>query len=93
METTFEEDKKLSSGTIHINVAQLGNFLAERMKEPISIKTGTKVSFFNITIPKQEFELIIIPFLICEFGWYLELNKNKGYNVLINDIPWIILRI
>ena len=85
--TTFEENKKLVSGSIQISADRLNTYQGNLSEKPIEKKTGTKVSFYNIQISKEELENSIIPFLICEFGWFLELNKSKGFKIIINDVP------
>ncbi|MBC6991162.1 ATP-binding protein [Hymenobacter sp. BT491] len=48
--------------------------------------TGTIVTFNNVKISKPQLELEIIPFIKEEFCWFLELNKNKGFKIIINDV-------
>lgn len=82
--TTYQEKDELISGSIQINIDGLNNFQPETFENPVQNQTGTEVSFFNITISKQDLENSIIPFLICEFCWFLELNKAKNYAIIIN---------
>ncbi|WP_315822753.1 hypothetical protein [Paraflavitalea speifideaquila] len=48
--------------------------------------TGTIVTFYNILpeITDAKLEEELMDFLCLEFGWYLELNKNNEYALLIN---------
>lgn len=85
--TTYQEKEELVSGSIQINIEGLNNFQPTTFEKPVQNQTGTAVSFFNITISKQELENSIIPFLICEFCWFLELNKAKNYSIIINGEP------
>lgn len=85
--TTYKEKDELVSGSIQINIDGLNTFQPTTFDKPIQNKTGTEVSFFNITISKEDLENSIIPFLICEFCWFLELNKAKNYSILINGEP------
>jgi len=85
--TTFNEKEKLSSGTIQINIEGLNTYQPTKFDKPFHKKTGTEISFYNISISKQELENSIIPFLICEFCWFLELNKTKNYSIMINGLP------
>lgn len=85
--TTYKEKDELVSGSIQINIDGLNTFQPTIFDNPIQNHTGTEVSFFNITISKEELENSIIPFLICEFCWFLELNKSKNYSIIINGEP------
>lgn len=85
--TTYKEKDELVSGSIQINIDGLNTFQPTTFDKPIQNQTGTEVSFFNITISKEDLENSIIPFLICEFCWFLELNKAKNYSILINGEP------
>lgn len=86
-ETTYQAKDKLESGSIRIATDGLNTYEPTPLDEPIQNQTGTKVSFSNIQISLQELENSIIPFLICEFCWFLELNKTKNYSIIINDEP------
>lgn len=85
--TTYKEKDELVSGSIQINIDGLNTFQPTIFENPIQNQTGTEVSFFNITISKEDLENSIIPFLICEFCWFLELNKAKNYSIIINGEP------
>ncbi len=85
--TTYKEKDELVSGSIQINIDGLNTFQPTIFENPIQNITGTEVSFFNITISKEDLENSIIPFLICEFCWFLELNKAKNYSIIINGEP------
>jgi hypothetical protein len=85
--TTYKEKDELVSGSIQINIDGLNTFQPTIFDNPIQNQTGTEVSFFNITISKEDLENSIIPFLICEFCWFLELNKAKNYSIIINGEP------
>lgn len=82
--TTYKEKKELISGSIQVDIEGLNKFIPTIFDKPIHNQTGTEVSFFNISISKEELENSIIPFLICEFCWFLELNKKKNYSIIIN---------
>jgi len=85
--TTFNEKEKLSSGTIQINIEGLNTYQPTKFDKPFHKKTGTEILFYNISISTQELENSIIPFLTCEFCWFLELNKTKNYSIMINGLP------
>lgn len=87
--TTFKgPDGKLLQYNISISKGDLQNFdLADTFisKEK---STGTVVSFYNFydlnagLLSARDFEY----FLSSEFGWFLFLNREKGYKILINGI-------
>lgn len=85
--TTYKEKDELVSGSIQINIDGLNTFQPTIFENPIQNLTGTEVSFSNISISKEDLENSIIPFLICEFCWFLELNKAKNYSIIINGEP------
>lgn len=85
--TTYNDNGNLTSGSIKINNDGLNTFEPTKFDNPFHKKTGTDVIFYNITISKEELENSVIPFLICEFCWFLELNKCKKHQILINGIP------
>ncbi len=85
--TTFHDGNKLASGSIEISVDGLNTYQPTYIDTPLTKKTGTTVSFFNVSISKAEMENTILPFLICEFCWYLELNKSNNFQLIVNGIP------
>jgi hypothetical protein len=84
--TTFKKKGKLSSGSIKIGVEGLHTYQSDKFELPSSDTSGTEVLFYNVRIAKHEMESVIIPFLICEFCWFLELNKDKNYKIMINGV-------
>jgi hypothetical protein len=85
--STFVQNKDLASSTIQISIEGLNTYKAELLPENIQANTGTEVSFYDVRISRQDIELSVIPFLVTEFCWFLELNKKKGFNIIINGIP------
>jgi len=85
--TTSEINGIFTSGSIEIGVSGLHSYIPRKFDNPISNKTGTEVTFNNILISEDEIERVVIPFLICEFCWFLELNKDKNFAILINGKP------
>lgn len=84
--TTFKNGKTYETSTITINSSELNDYNASRFENDSDF-TGTTVTFSNIIISIIEMEQVIIPFLINEFCWFLELNKHKKFSIKINDIP------
>jgi hypothetical protein len=86
--TTFKSHLGFQKGSIHIETGGLNSY-SHDFSHPLlnDAATGTKVSFVNLKISKEELENSVIPFLIHEFCWFIELNKHKGYQVIVNGIP------
>jgi hypothetical protein len=84
--TTFNNGKKHETNSIIINSNELTDFKVENVGNESDL-TGTIVTFTNIHISENEMNKVIIPFLIREFCWFLELNKYKNFKITINDIP------
>ena len=84
--TTFLNGKKFETNTIIINSNELTDYKAEKVENEADFP-GTIVTFTNIQISENEMDKIIIPFLIREFCWFLELNKHKKFQIKINNIP------
>jgi hypothetical protein len=83
--TTFKTDKGYQQGFIHINTGELNGYSHDFSQAPASNgSTGTKVSFTNLKISKEELERSVIPFLINEFCWFIELNRHKAYEIVVN---------
>lgn len=83
-ETTFNTGKTLESSLIKIDQSNLRNYTKKKLVKAVSTEPGTKVTFSNLQISDKNLELNIIPFLINEFCWFLELNKAKNYEIFIN---------
>ena len=84
--TSFNDGKKNETNSIIINSNELTDFKVESVGNESDL-TGTIVTFTNIQISENEMDKVIIPFLIREFCWFLELNKHKDFKITINDIP------
>ncbi|MEA5257533.1 ATP-binding protein [Arcicella aquatica] len=85
--TTFQKNRLLLDGEITVNTENINNYNASEVTKSQKDKTGTSVNFYNITISKEELEGDIIPFLKSEFCWFLELNRPKGFSIIINGTP------
>jgi hypothetical protein len=48
--------------------------------------TGTIVNFYDVRVP-HDFEKDVIPYLQVEFSWFLALNSNRNFKLLINGQP------
>lgn len=88
-ETIFEgPERKMLSYKIKIDKGDLQNFTLEDRVIVKSIATSTIVrfnDFFDLSeksLSNKEF----LDYLSCEFGWFLFLNKEKGYSILINGV-------
>lgn len=86
-QTTFEQSGVLKSAKIQISVGALNNYKAALTDSALMKAAGTKVLFSNVKISEELLVKEIIPYLQAEFCWFLELNKGKGYTILINAKP------
>ena len=81
--TVYQDEKGFHQGTIQIKTGGLNHY--EAVEESTSAnETGTTVTFTNLHIGELEFEQIVVPFLINEFCWFIELNKQKKMQLLVN---------
>lgn len=84
-QTTYQSEKGFCSGEIHINTGALNSYSHDFSSVPENTgETGTTVSFTNLKISQQDLEETVIPFLINEFCWFIELNKHKNYSIIVN---------
>jgi hypothetical protein len=90
--TTFEgSDGKLLTYNITINKADLQNFSIDDRIVSKNTNSGTVVTFydfFNLSAKSLSVKEFII-FLSSEFGWFLFLNRAKGYKILINGVDLV----
>lgn len=85
--TTFDNGKKkFETNTIIINSSDLTDYTAQKIDNESDF-SGTIVTFTDIQISENQMDKIIIPFLIREFCWFLELNKHKKFQIIINNVP------
>ena len=83
-ETVYKDENKKYEYNIHINMNDLKNYRPSELSET-NKSIGTTVSFTNILgITPNAFNTNIKHFLMREFGWFLELNKAKGFSIKIN---------
>jgi len=88
-ETTFFDSisEKLLDYTIEITSGNLDDYKTSDQKISSATNSGTVVRFDAFTtltgdlLESEEF----IKFLEIEFGWFLYLNKNKTYQITVND--------
>lgn len=86
-DTTYQSDKGYHYGSIHIDIKGLNDYNSNFSSPPAKVAdTGTRVSFSNIKISRADLELTVIPFLINEFCWFIELNKHKKYSIVVNGV-------
>jgi len=86
-ETTYKGGKSLESCKIFIDQATLKSYQPEKLPTAVSEKTGTKVTFKNIQLSLTDMVVSILPFLVSEFCWFLELNQARNYQIIINGAP------
>lgn len=85
--TTYQSEKGFRHGEIYINTGGLNSYSYDFSTVPSNTgETGTSVSFTNLKISQQDIEETVIPFLINEFCWFIELNKHKNYSIIVNGV-------
>ncbi|MGM9476083.1 ATP-binding protein [Pedobacter sp. GSP4] len=85
--TTYQAENGFRHGEIYISTGGLNNYNHDFTALPTARgKTGTVVSFTNLRISQQDFDETVLPFLINEFCWFIELNKHKNYSVIVNGM-------
>lgn len=82
--TTSKKGNKFVSGKIGISVGSLNSYQSMLFEHAIEKQTGTSVKFYNLKINEEYLLQEIIPYLKAEFCWFLELNKPKNYQIIIN---------
>lgn len=83
-ETTFIDERgQLKNGKIIIDSSSLQSYNLIESNEPMQ-HTGTVVTFTNVTVFAQLLVSEVVPFLIREFSWFLELNKS--FELTINGV-------
>jgi hypothetical protein len=82
--TTSQSEDRFTTCSIKIANDGLNRYDPQLLEAKLNSQTGTKVTFTNLLVSKTELEKEIIPFLVTEFCWFLELNKNKNYTIFIN---------
>lgn len=86
--TTYEDQGVFKNGSIKVSGGLLNDYVTCLLDENMNTrKTGTTVSFSNIKISKEDLEQVIIPYLQAEFCWFLELNKDRDFSIIINGNP------
>jgi hypothetical protein len=83
--TTYQSEQGFHYGEIHISTGGLNSYSHDFTTAPSSSGlAGTTVSFTNLRISQQDVEETVLPFLINEFCWFIELNRHKNYSVIVN---------
>ncbi|GAA4320287.1 hypothetical protein GCM10023149_19490 [Mucilaginibacter gynuensis] len=82
--TTFSSPEGLRSGEIRMSAERLNHYEPSQLTVPMAEETGTSVTFRNLLISEAYMQDVVIPFLVEEFCWFLELNSPKEYRILIN---------
>jgi len=83
--TSYQTEQGFQHGEIQISTGGLNSYSHDFTSSPSTNgQTGTTVVFANLRISAQDVEEIVLPFLINEFCWFIELNKNKNYSIIVN---------
>jgi len=86
-ETTYKGSQGMESGKIFIDQATLKSYQPEKLVNAVSETTGTRVTFKNVQLSLTDVVVTVLPFLVSEFCWFLELNQARSYQILINGEP------
>jgi hypothetical protein len=86
-ETVFEVESEMQVYSISIDSQTIDNFSKTEPEKSDGPK-GTKVTFngFLNNFHPSFIEKKLIPYVLNEFAWYLEINKDKGYKITINGV-------
>lgn len=86
--TTYQAENGYRHGEIYISTGGLNSYNHDFTAKPTATaQTGTMVFFSNLRIGLQDLEETVLPFLINEFSWFIELNKHKNYSIVVNGKP------
>jgi len=85
-ETTFRKDEKLYRYNVEIRKESLQSYTQSKSEAKVfdGKNTGTVVTFKGVNEINEGTFKGVLSFLKSEFGWFLELNKHKDYNIKIN---------
>lgn len=73
---------------ITVDESKIDHYDPSNVEESLSNTTGTTVEFNNIFgLSSEDFEYNIKIYLKKEFSWFIELNKNNSFEILINNEP------
>lgn len=87
-DTVFNQDDKNFQYSIIINKEDSQNYSIQSEKKIVKANTGTTVSFegfFDLFGDQLDNETFF-DFLAGEFGWFLHLNKQRDYRIIVNGI-------
>lgn len=90
--TTYNQDDKNYTYSIKINAETLNKYdPSQPIISNANQLVGTTVTFKEVSnnISKPFIEKKLTEYLKSEFAWFLELHKNKGYQIIINGSPII----
>ncbi|WP_028550717.1 ATP-binding protein [Paenibacillus sp. UNC451MF] len=84
--TTYEDGASYMTYTIHVRSDRMDSYEATGAVQANDVQgTGTTVTFHNIIKDFVYEELIA--YLCREFGWFLELNSDKGFDLKVDGSP------
>ncbi|NCT74072.1 MAG: hypothetical protein GXC78_06065 [Chitinophagaceae bacterium] len=86
--TQYIKDGKAIGYSIVVESKSLDKYEPTKPIKANNKNSGTTVEFENLTIEfhPEYIQSVLVPFLTNEFAWYLEVNKEKGVNILVNSI-------
>ena len=89
--TNYMSNNKIHGYSIEVDEAFIDKYKEIDDKQHISEETGTTVSFTNIfDLNEYYIRSVLLSYLEKEFSWFLELNKDNGFQILINkkELPY-----
>jgi hypothetical protein len=83
--TTYQENNSFQSYSIHVDSANIDNYDKTDLTNSMLEETGTEVHFYNIfDIDNKYIENDLMSFLKKEFAFFLEINKDIGFDIKVN---------
>ena len=87
--TNYKIGDDLLTYSISIESHSLDDYENTQPQKSVLNQTGTVVEFTDLLIDFHDsyVEKKLTPYILNEFAWYLEVNKDKGVQILINGVP------
>jgi hypothetical protein len=86
--TFYKNENNTFSYSIVIESKALDDYDPSQPEQSSQMNTGTQVEFENLLIDfhPSYVEKKLIPYLTDEFAWYLEVHKERNFQLLINGV-------
>lgn len=84
-ETVYQDGGKNYKYAITVESENLENYqTTSNVTEIKKSNSGTVVTFSGTTVTKEDFLEKVKPYLEVEFGWFLELYKDRNFNIFVD---------